>query len=223
VRRLDLNALNVPSLHTLTQAGGKLDAANVEHFHRIMQARGGRFFVMYGQTEATARMCILPPKALPEKSASAGLPIPRGSVKIVDGELIYEGPNVMMGYAACRADLAKGDELHGRLRTGDAAHVDEDGYVHIAGRAGREAKLFGLRLNLDEVEAMLKPYGPTAVTADADRLLIFCEHGDEAAYAGYQRELAARLRLHYRAFSFRSIEKLPLTSSGKIDYRRLPA
>ncbi len=222
LHRLNPDRLNVPSLNTMTQAGGKMDPKLIARFSEWIANRGGRFFVMYGQTEATARISILPPEALAEKPASVGKPVPGGHFSIqVDGELTYQGPNVMMGYAAGRQDLALGDELGGVLATGDLAYVDEDGFLFIAGRAKRDAKLFGLRVNLDEVESMMRVHGPVAVIARGEKLRIYCEHGDEETFAGYQRDLAARLRIHHSAFAFQRVDVLPTTSSGKIDYQTL--
>lgn len=232
LRRLNLDRLDVPTIRTCTQAGGKLEDDHIAHFHHLMAARGGRFFVMYGQTEASPRIAVLPSGRLPEKLGSAGLPLTGGTFTIQCdevnegtpervGELLYQGPNVMMGYAMSRADLCKGDELHGRLHTGDTAYLDAEGYVYLLGRAGRETKLFGLRINLDEVESMLRSYGPTAVTAGPDQLLIFCEHGEPETYRQYARDLSQKLHLNYQAFVFRHIDKLPVTSRGKIDYQKL--
>ncbi len=223
LRRLDPGRLNIPTLNTMTQAGGRMDPALIAKFSSWIAERGGRFFVMYGQTEATARISILPSSALPEKLGSVGLPIPGGRVEIdpETGELIYSGPNVMMGYAAAREDLALGDELHGTLRTGDLARIDDDGFIFITGRAKRDAKVFGLRINLDEVENLLRAYGPVAVIGKGEVLRIYCERGDEAVFAEHRRELSERLRIHHSAFVFQRLESLPLTANGKIDYQKL--
>jgi acyl-CoA synthetase (AMP-forming)/AMP-acid ligase II len=228
INRLQLDGLDVPGLVTMTQAGGKLHNDLVARFHRLMGDRGGRFFVMYGQTEAAARIAVLPPHRLPDKLGSAGLPISGGTLAIDTagegpGELIYTGPNVMMGYASSREDLAKGDEIRGRLRTGDMARLDNDGFLYVLGRMKRDAEIFGLRLNLDEIEMMLRVYGPTAVVAGCERLMIFCEYGDEAAFRQYRLELASRLNLASRALHFQRVDALPLNSNGKIDYRALEA
>jgi acyl-CoA synthetase (AMP-forming)/AMP-acid ligase II len=221
LRRLGLDSLNVPSILTCTQAGGRLDERHVLHFHEVMKHRGGRFFVMYGQTEAAPRIAILPSDDLPARPGSVGLPVPGGSFSLApDGEVIYTGPNVMMGYALDRQDLTKGDELHGRLHTGDRGYLDE-GYLYIQGRTGREVKLLGLRINLDDIENMLKAHGPTAVTGGEEKLRIFCEYGDQAAYRRYALELASKLNLNFGAFSFRHIDAIPLTGNGKTDYRKL--
>lgn len=72
------------------------------------------------------------------------------------GELVYEGDNVTLGYAVRGEDLAKGDERHGRLETGDMAKFDKDGYFYIVGRKKRFLKIFGNRVNLDETERLIK-------------------------------------------------------------------
>jgi acyl-CoA synthetase (AMP-forming)/AMP-acid ligase II len=220
-KRLRLRDLNIPSLTTMTQAGGKLNDALTAEFHREMLSRGGRFFTMYGQTEASPRIAILPSDRLPEKLGSAGKSIPGGTILIDGGELVYRGPNVMMGYASERADLARGDEMHGELRTGDLATLDSEGFVYIAGRMKREAKLFGLRVNLDEIESMLKPFGPAAVIDTGGKLSIYCEHGGVEEFAAHRKYLSTALRIHASAFDFHRLERLPLNASGKVDYPAL--
>jgi acyl-coenzyme A synthetase/AMP-(fatty) acid ligase len=217
----------------MTQAGGKLDNATIAFFSEAMRERGGGFWTMYGQTEATARISILPACELPAKLGSAGRAIPGGRLSIladsgecttaagVEGELVYDGPNVMMGYALERADLAKGDELGGRLHTGDRAVLDDDGCVRILGRVKRDAKVFGLRMNLDEIEAFIRPKGPAAAVAGGKGVVVFCEFGDPAQYAALGDELSARLKVHRSAFEFRHIERLPTRDTGKIAYETL--
>jgi acyl-coenzyme A synthetase/AMP-(fatty) acid ligase len=234
LRRFDLDHLPAQSVVTMTQAGGKLDDKNILRFHDKMAARRGRFWVMYGQTEAVARIAILPASKLPEMIGSAGKAIPRGSLSIqtddgmtvqagIAGQLIYRGPNVMWGYALTRADLEKRDELQGVLATGDRARLDGEGYLYILGRAKRDAKLFGLRINMDDLESLLKIHGPTAVVNGSDRLIVYCEFGDDTQLGHLKTEMCLRLKLHSSGLEFRRIDKLPTTSSGKIDYRQLEA
>jgi acyl-coenzyme A synthetase/AMP-(fatty) acid ligase len=234
LRRLDLDKLPAQSVKAMTQAGGKLDDQAVAHFHSQMAARGGTFWVMYGQTEATARISVLPARMLPQKLGSAGIAIPGGTLSIlagdgfatrpeVVGELVYSGPNVMLGYGLNRADLAKGDDLSGVLHTGDRASLDADGYVRIVGRSKRDAKVFGLRINMDDVEAMLKVHGPAAVVSGPDKLIAYCEFGTAAELQGLHSALSAQLRLHPSALDFRRVARLPTSGSGKIDYAKLEA
>lgn len=234
LRRLGLAKVNVPSIRIMTQAGGKLDPANTAFFHEQMRERNGTFWTMYGQTEATARITILNSRHLPGKLGSAGEAIPGGRLSIltdsgavttdagVEGELVYEGPNVMLGYAWNRDDLAKGDELGGRLETGDRARLDEEGFVYILGRAKRDAKVFGLRVNLDEVEGFVRPHGPAAaIAAKNNSIVIYCEFGDAEQLHELGGELSAKLKIHHSAFQLRRIERLPVKETGKVDYGAL--
>jgi acyl-coenzyme A synthetase/AMP-(fatty) acid ligase len=235
LRRLGLEEVNAPTLRIMTQAGGQLDIQNIAYFHERMTERDGGFWVMYGQTEATARISILPSEELSRKLGSAGRAIPGGTLSIlnetgeaaavpdVEGELAYTGPNVMLGYATKRSDLTKGDELKGCLFTGDRARLDEDGFVFILGRTKRDAKVFGLRINLDEIEALVKQHGPAAAVAGSNRVVIFCEFGTEASHSKICDALSAKLKIHRSAFEFRSIDGLPTKDSGKINYENLLA
>jgi acyl-CoA synthetase (AMP-forming)/AMP-acid ligase II len=236
LRRLDLDALAVPTLRVMTQAGGKLADPLIAEFHGRMTRRGGRFYVMYGQTEATARITILPWDLLPEKLGSAGRAIAGGKLSIASddapdgeaesppgtvGEVIYRGPNVMMGYALSRPDLARGDELSGCLRTGDIGYLDDDGLLFVTGRSRRIAKVFGLRVNLDEVEALARRHVACAAVAGPERVILFCETGDGIRVDSLRVELSRVLRVNQAAFDLRHLERLPLQASGKIDYRAL--
>ena len=232
LRRLNLSKLNIASLHTLTQAGGRLQPDLIAQFHAQITDRGGRFFVMYGQTEATARITILPSHLLPEKLGSVGRSIEDGTLSIetengfttrphASGEVVYSGPNVMMGYATSRDDLSQGDTLGGQLRTGDIGYLDEDGCLFLTGRRKRDAKLFGMRVNMDEVEELIRVHGPSAVVAGEEKLVIFCETGDSNLFAQHSKELSLLLKLHIGAFDFRLIPQLPLNANGKVDYQTL--
>ena len=223
LRRLRFDPAAHPTLRTLTQAGGRLRPALIEDFAQRMAAVGGRLFVMYGQTEATARMTVLPPDRLADKLGSAGLPIPGGSLSIVDGEVVFSGPNVMMGYAESAADLARGDDLGGVLRTGDLGHLDDEGFLFITGRLKRIGKVFGVRVNLDDVERTLAPHGAVAAVAGDDKLHVFLEGADTDLTRSVRGELATFLGTHFSGLDVRGIDALPLLPTGKVDYRSLEA
>jgi long-chain acyl-CoA synthetase len=217
------------SLRTLTQAGGRLDERLVRQLHELAQRRGLRVFIMYGQTEATARIAYLPFEQFGNKIGSIGIPVPGGSLRVdADGELIYAGPNVMMGYAECRQDLAKGDELGSVLHTGDLARRDADGYFYITGRLRRFLKLFGKRFNLDEVEQILQRRFelPTACFGRDDLLMVAVEvatASNDSPVEAITATLRELFHLPRDAMQVRAVSALPRTANGKIDYRALSA
>jgi long-chain acyl-CoA synthetase len=228
--RLRFKPAKYPALRTMTQAGGKLKPELVQDFHAKCQAAGVRFFVMYGQTEATARISYVPPERLPEKAGAVGIAIPGGSLELQpaggDGgleELVYRGPNVMMGYAEDRSSLALGDELQGVLRTGDLGHRDKDGFFHVTGRLKRFAKLFGSRVSLDDVERDTEakwPVRAAAVERDG-QLKVFIVPEGPVDTTAVKSQIASRLGVPPVAVEVQPVAGLPLTSSGKKDYTAL--
>jgi acyl-CoA synthetase (AMP-forming)/AMP-acid ligase II len=221
--RLRMERTLPPSLRTMTQAGGRLSSTTAERFHAAISARGGRFFTMYGQTEATARMSCLPSERFAEKKGSVGRAIDKGSFRIDAGEVVYEGPNVMMGYASTEGDLALGDELSGVLRTGDLGTLDADGFLTLIGRLKRIAKVYGHRFNLDEIEAFAaaSAEAPVAVIARDDLVIVFAEIGAGDAAARLRSAVADHLRVHPDAVDARSVTRIPTNPNGKPDYRAI--
>ena len=232
--RMRFQRMDLPSLRTMTQAGGKLSAALHKKFAEDARAKGRRFVVMYGQCEATARMGYLPPEQAVEKCGSMGIAIPGGRFRLVDGgggqittpdvtgELVYEGPNVTLGYAEQGEDLAKGDERDGVLHTGDMARFDGDGYYYITGRKKRFLKIYGNRVNLDEVDGLVKEKFPALDCASAgvdDHLYVFITDGSQGETV--KDFLVRRTKLNPAAFQIIAIEKIPKNDSGKTLYREL--
>lgn len=227
--------MELPTLRTMTQAGGKLSMELHRKFAGEAQKAGKRFVVMYGQCEATARMGYLPPERAVEKCGSMGIAIPGGKFRLmgedgawitapgVTGELIYEGPNVTMGYAERGEDLVKGDERHGRLETGDMARFDEDGYYYIVGRKKRFLKIFGNRVNLDDIDRMVRAqFGvDCASTGRDDKLCLFLT--EEAAVDPARQFLSEKTGLNQAAFQVLAVPQIPRNDAGKILYGELEA
>jgi acyl-CoA synthetase (AMP-forming)/AMP-acid ligase II len=138
-------------------------------------------------------------------------------------ELIYSGPNVMLGYATCREDLALGDELHGVLRTGDAARQDAEGYFYLTGRLKRFIKLAGNRISLDEIEQQLQRRLAIPVMASGrdERLVVWLEATDNTLTSQTQEWLADLFGIHHSLCRFQLVDNLPMLASGKKDYRPL--
>ena len=234
LKRLRFFRMDLPALRTLTQAGGKLDPELHSEFAAYADAHGKKFVVMYGAAEATARMGYLPPQDALEKVGAMGVAIPGGRFALVDeageeitaadtvGELVYYGANVTLGYAESGADLARGDERHGRYETGDLARRDADGYYTIVGRKRRFLKMFGKRTNLQEVEHILRQHFGEIEVACAgidDNLYIFVTQ--EQFVPEIVPFLSAKLGLHHSAFTARCIAEIPKNTSGKTVYREL--
>jgi acyl-CoA synthetase (AMP-forming)/AMP-acid ligase II len=214
------------TLRTLTQAGGALAAPHIREMYELALQRGFKFFAMYGQTEATARISYVPFEALNSKVGSIGIAVPNGRMQedSETGELIYTGANVMMGYAENRADLANGDELCGTLKTGDLARQDADGFFYITGRLKRFLKLFGKRFNLDEVEQIVEArFGfPTACFGHDDLLMVAIESSGENI-APVAAMLCETFALPRDSVRVEMMQKLPRTERGKVDYPALAA
>ena len=232
VRRLNLDRLNVPTISKCAQAGGKVSEELVADFSESLKVRGGQFFVMYGQTEASPRMTTLPPAALPEKGASVGLPLEGSRIEIVDergnvlphgetGSVNYYGPNVMLGYAENREDLGEGDLLGHRLQTGDLGYLDADGYLYITGRVKRIGKIFGLRISLDEVEQLASRDARIVAAEADDQLVIFLEECESDRADAVLGHLCKSLKVHPSALRVSIVPSFPLRTNGKIDYQRL--
>ena len=220
LKRLRFERMDLPSLKAFTQAGGRLSKELVAHFHGVAKEKRQRFFVMYGQTEATARMSYVPTELLHEKLGSIGISIPDGELFVDEKttELIYKGQNVMLGYADNKDDLQKGDECNGVLHTGDLATVDGDGYFSIIGRKKRFIKLFGLRISLDEVERALEQQFSISVacTGNDEALIVAIE--DDGLVLMIKEKLTSHYGLHHRAFKIKVVEQIPRLGNGKINY-----
>ena len=236
LERSGFDERRLPRLRYVTQAGGRLAPDRVRAWRSRGVDAGWDLVVMYGQTEATARMAWLPPELAADHPGAVGVPVPGGSFRLdrvaeIDepgvGELVYEGPNVMLGYAEGSADLALGATLD-ELPTGDLARCT-DGVWEVVGRRGRHAKLFGLRLDLDHLERQLDTLLNTLLNTGADVRLIVV---DDTLHAFTTRpRIADRLRdalvlasgLPAGATRVTTLTELPRTDSGKPDLAALAA
>lgn len=232
LKKLRFERMQLPDLKYMTQAGGRLSPELCSEFTEICEKKLMSFIVMYGQTEATARMSYLPWEYARMKAGSIGLAIPGGrfwledeSGKIIQsidtsGELVYQGENVSLGYAESFADLVKGDENNGILRTGDIARKDKDGLYYIVGRKKRFLKVYGNRVNLDELEQILKTEGyDCAVTGEDDKVRIYTTDKDvEKVIIEF---ISRRTGINQQGFFVSYLNKIPRNESGKIIYAGL--
>jgi acyl-coenzyme A synthetase/AMP-(fatty) acid ligase len=232
--KLRFYRMQLPNLRYMTQAGGKLTPELHRKFAEYAALSGKKFIVMYGQCEATARMGYLPAEKAVEKCGSMGIVIPGGKFHLIDaegnditephvtGELVYEGENVTLGYAEKPADLAKGDERRGILQTGDMAQFDEDGYYYIVGRKKRFLKIYGNRVNLDEVDRLIKGKFDSLDCACAgidDHMYIFVT--DASVASAVKEFVAEKTKLNPIAFQTVVLEEIPKNDAGKTLYQEL--
>ena len=232
--KLRFSRKDLPKLKVITQAGGKLPASLQEKMADYCNEHNIKFYVMYGQSEATARMGYLPYKLAKEKLNYIGIAIPNGKFTLEDdegnlittsntkGELIYEGDNVSLGYALKIDDLTKGDDNKGKLKTGDIAIFDEEHLFKIIGRKTRFLKIYGNRVGLDEIQTLLQEHFKTpdiACVGTDDHLVAFITK--ESLLQNVKDYLAEITKLNPKAFEVRFIKELPRNTSGKLQYKVL--
>jgi len=232
LNKLQFSRMDLPSLRTMTQAGGKLNDELNKEISSFCLHSGKGFFVMYGQTEATARMSYLPPRYSLTKPGSIGIAIPGGEFSLIDdkgteikehdvtGELVYKGKNVSMGYATCCDDLKKEDENHGILFTGDLAKRDSENFYFLVGRKRRFLKIFGNRINLDETESLLENIIPDcACTGQDDHMIIYIT--DKTKLSEVQNYISVKTGINKAVFSIRYCAEIPKNPAGKTIYSEL--
>ncbi len=228
--RVGFAEMDLPHLRYVTQAGGRLAPERVRHYAELGRRAGWDLFVMYGQTEATARMAYLPPDLAMHHPQAIGVPVPGGAFRLTPvadhpdpavGELVYVGPNVMLGYAETPADLALGRTVE-ELHTGDLARRTSAGLYEIVGRRSRFAKILGLRVDPDRVEAVLSRHGIAATCLGADDELVVAVVG-EADDRTVRRLVADEVGLPPRAVRVLALAELPRLPSGKTDLAALRA
>lgn len=223
---------DTPSLKFLTQAGGALKGSSLDKTIQNSRKLGAKFFKMYGQTEATARMTILPSDEIENNRDSVGYSIPGGRIQLLDaegrevtaldtiGEVVYYGPNVSLGYAFSRSDIGAGDQNNGRLATGDLGFLDAFGSLHITGRKDRLVKINGMRIDLTALEdLLLEEKLSISIQVTGSKLQIFLER--RKWDAKLKNHVAQKIGIKKYLLEFYHVDSFPLLESGKLDSQSL--
>lgn len=237
--KLGFSRMRLPDLKYFTLAGGRLPCKDVASLAEIASVNRQQFFVMYGQTEATARMAFLSPDVIHTKPGSIGQPIQNGSFRLSFsrslqgcfdqikgasgpvGELEYCGPNVMLGYVNCTSDLAVFNSIEW-LSTGDIAQCDPAGDYYIVGRRNRILKVAGERVNLDALEVRLASFDINCFCVGSEDIVYIC-YLQRACHLlpGSEQSILDRLVLSKNYFRFVGFSFWPLRPNGKLDYTQL--
>lgn len=231
--RLHFERMELPDLHTLAEGGGKLTDKRYMELAEYAQKHGKRFIPTFGTTETSARLSMLPAELAPQKVGSIGRAIPGGELFLIDdegklleemaaeGEMCYRGPNVTMGYAVCKEDLAKGDEWNGEFHTGDLARRDADGCYYITGRKSRFLKLLSYRVGLDQSERLISEHFniECACTGNDQRMDIYITEG--ALKGEVLSYISEKTKLFKNLFKVIVVDSIPRNDSGKISYKEL--
>lgn len=233
--KLSIERLKLDTLKSICQAGGRCSPQHLEAINNSLRKIDGTLYVMYGQTEAAPRITTLPAAEYKIKPKSVGPSLKSGKLSIINsegndckpdeiGEVVYEGPNVMMGYAECAADLGLGDVYGNRLITGDLGYLDTDGYLYLTGRTARFAKVAGLRISLDEIERIAGNIIKVACVDGGNAVIIAINSCDVTAEFEENKlldMLYKQTSAPLNSYKIIFVEKIPLKSNGKIDYKGL--
>lgn len=232
--RINLEDYDLSKLRYITQAGGAMAPALADRLTSALPQT--ELFIMYGQTEASARLTYLPPKMLKKKRGSIGIAIPNTTIEVrnkagevvppgVTGEICAHGDNIMQGYWK---DSEKTREVlkDGWLYTGDLAHTDADGYLYIDGRSSDMIKSGANRISPKEIEEViqeLEDVQEVAVVGSPDELLgevikayVVPKRGSELKQRTIQHHCKNNLAIYKIPKSIEFLEELPKTASGKI-------
>ncbi len=228
--RSNIRSIPMPSLRRFLQAGGALAPQRIIEMRAAVPA--AKFYVMYGQTEATARISCLDPEHLDEKLGSAGRPLDNLTVRILGedgrelpigeiGEILVNGPSITCGYLN-DPEGSRRVFTDGWLRTGDLGRLDEEGYIWICGRKAAFLKIRGVRVSLAEVEERVAVVPgvcecaaaavPHPEAGEALALYIVPESGAQSVL----EEVRRALPVHWTCESIKMVAGIPKTSSGKV-------
>ena len=234
LHRTNLNNYDLSSIRYMTQAGGPMAPASI--LQLLAELPKIQFFVMYGQTEASARLSYLPPEKLRKKIGSIGIAIPGVELQIRDekgrkvsvnetGEIFAKGENIMIGYWNSK-DMTRDTIIDGWLKTGDLAHYDNDGYIYIDGRSSEMIKSGANRISPKEIEEViieLNDVEEVAVVGVPDDILgqiikavIVPSPGCHLDKMTLQAHCKNNLALYKIPKIIEITDQLPKTASGKI-------
>ncbi len=235
LRRSSLRSKRFPSLRYVQQAGGHLAPMFARELREALPAT--KIFIMYGQTEATARLAYLPPDLFENKAGSIGKAIPGVTLRVLHdsgrevrggevGQIVAEGKNITQGYWRDPEETARSFR-DGKLYTGDLARIDDDGYLYIVDRAKSFLKCGGRRVSTRQLEDLIVEFPllqevavlgmPDEFLGEAVKAFVVPRNGDseglESRVLQYCRE---RMPQEFVPKQIVVLDTLPKSSTGKV-------
>jgi long-chain acyl-CoA synthetase len=214
----------------LAQAGGKLNKYYQLKIGKFAKKNKFKFYIMYGQAEATTRIAYLKPELVLKKKNSIGKSINGGKIKLLDsknkpilknnvpGNLVYSGKNIFIGYAFQQSDLAK-KEIIKNLYTNDIATRDDQGFYYIVGRSKRFCKVLGISYNLDDIEELIKKKFKRlnfAIVSNDKKIFVFSDNSKLSTAA--TKFISKKININLSLIENKKISKIPRLENGKINY-----
>ncbi len=230
IKKFKINIFNFKNLKFCTVAGGHLGMENQKYFHNQFLRKKIRFYIMYGQTEASPRISYVRLSELKNNYGSIGRPISGGKFELINqrmyssnknhnvGELVYSGDNVFIGYCENKNDLNKVSKIK-KLKTGDLAYKKNNNY-YIIGRIKRIVKCSGIRINLDDLEKKLNfEFNDIILIGNDNNIVILTRKISQKL--NIKQYMINKVKINPFFFKIVSIKKFPKLESGKIDYKLL--
>ena len=231
IHKYFLKKENFQNIRYLTQAGGFLSDKIKLEIITFLAKFHKKFITMYGAAEGTARLSYLPWESALKKNGSIGIAISGGNFSIVDtkgteiknpyqvGELVYKGENVFLGYSNSYKDLNNKKKNKNKLKTGDTAYRDNEKFYYLKGKLTRYIKVFGNRINLDEIENIISKIKikSVCVQRNKDMIHIFLNKKTDNKYL--INYISKYTSLNSKVFKIITIKNFPLLENKKIDYK----
>lgn len=228
LKQIDFLEKEYNSLRFLLLGGGKLSNELQIEFGKKLREKNIKFYIGYGQTEATTCISTLSYKKVEEKLGSIGRPLSGINISVEnpnekdEGELVCTSQSVSLGYAVDKRDLARGDDNAGCLYTGDIVYVDEEGDIFIKGRKSRFVKILGARVSLDELETILMECFTNVqfacVGKDNKIRIYYSKKGIEKDILQFCKK---KISIPRKMVECYFINELPYLSNGKVNYKDL--
>lgn len=233
LNKIKFERIKIMNLRYITQAGGKLEYKLKKKLHNFCKLNKIKFYIMYGQTEASPRISILPPRLLDSHMNSVGLPLKGVKVWIedenkkrinkpnVEGNIICKGNNVFMGYSESFKDLSDKSINNKTLETGDVGYINRKGLIFITGRKKRIVKVFGIRISLDCLEESLKKNNYNCICKGNDdkiKIYIKINNKNKLNLLKFNNTLKKLTNLTTNFYQVKIVKNFPRNKIGKIIY-----